>query len=152
MIVHIHVLFDGSIAYTAFLVNFHHIGIDVEIFFGGKSADCFHFGERLKSEFTCKARQSVSHGFERHPSVPQSPVVHIARAESFFIAPVGVVGRSVNIAPGAVVFFNKFGYQLVECFSVSLAPFFIDFSGILLVPSPVVETFVYFVVTAPESQ
>ncbi len=70
MIIHFHVFFDRLVADTAFLMRFHHIGVDIEIFFFGKRANGLHFGKGLESEFAGKAGQPVRHRFERHASVP----------------------------------------------------------------------------------
>ncbi|OPZ12864.1 MAG: hypothetical protein BWZ06_01427 [Bacteroidetes bacterium ADurb.BinA261] len=152
MKIHIHILLDNDVADATFLMNFHHIRIDIEILFGSKRANGFHLWKRLKSEFACESGKSIGHCLEWHTSVPQSPVVYIARFERFYFPPTRIVRRTVYVAACAVVLRQKIGYQGSEGFIVAFFPQLHCFRRISFVPAPITQSFFYFVVAAPKGE
>ena len=109
VVVPLHVFFDGVVAGGAFLVGKHGRAFEAPFFGRCKAADGFHLGERLESEFTHKAGNPFVENFKRLASVPHAPVMGIAQFQTFGAAPVGCVGRGVNVIFRGVKFFHFFG-------------------------------------------
>ncbi len=152
VIIHVHVGFDDFVSDATFLMDFHHIGIDIQIVFGSEGSDGFHFGKCLEPKFAHESRDAFVQYFKRFASMPQSPVMGIAVFQCFGVAPVGCVGRAVNVSACAVVFVYQTGNHLAERFVVPLAPAFHDFRSIFFIPSPMIQALVDFVVSAPQCQ
>jgi len=63
---------------VVFLMLFHDVGKNIQVFFAGESFDGFQTRERLNAKFAHKARKIVAIVLNRLVVVPHAPIMHIA--------------------------------------------------------------------------
>ncbi len=140
------------IAQRTLLMGSHYFRFYLIIFGRSKSGDGLHFGERLETELALETSDFRIRRFKSFLAVPDTPVVAVTNIPRIRASPIGEIRRSMNIRASLIPLLHFGRKQFAEQFVIVAVKLLIYLGSITGLPSPIFQSFQYFVVTAPHSQ